>query len=580
LSDFREGELLAMTTQSDIIRVLLIEDNPADVRLVRECFAELKDVLFLINDTNCITTAVNHVSEQHFDIILLDLSLPDSIGLETLHHMHSHAPSIPIIVLTGLDDDDLALTAMRHGAQDYLLKGQFDINLLSRVIRYTIERKRAETEIKKLAYYDTLTGLPNRVLFTDRLRQAIILADRDQRGVALMFLDLDHFKKINDSLGHAYGDRLLKITADRIQSCLRSSDTVARLGGDEFVVVLPLVSGAEDVPKVANKILDVLKQPVHFDDHDIYTSVSIGIALFPTDAESLDDLLKNADIAMYQAKERGRNNFQFFSRDMNELALSRQRIESGMRQALARQEFYLEYQPQFDIGLRTIVGVEALVRWKHPQNGRIAPTDFISIAEETGLIIPLGEWILRTACCQARKWHDIGYNWLRVAVNISARQFKQSNFVTLVSDILTETGMNPNYLELELTESTIMERADQNILALQELKNLGIKLAIDDFGTGYSSLSYLKHFPIDRLKIDRSFVRDINTDSDDAAIAEAIIVMAHSLKLNVVAEGVEQEAQLDFLHSKQCDELQGFLMSHPLSVHDVTEFLAATKLCP
>lgn len=566
-------------TNADITRVLLIDNNPADIRLVRESFSELKDVLFLINDTNSITTAVHQVSEQHFDIIILELSLPDSIGIETLHHMHSRAPNIPIIVLTNLDDDELALTAMRHGAQDYLLKGQFDINLLSRVIRYTIERKHAESEIKKLAYYDTLTGLPNRVLFTDRLRQAIVLADRDHRGVALMFLDLDHFKKINDSLGHAYGDRLLKITADRIQSCLRSSDTVARLGGDEFVVVLPLVSGAEDVPKVAGKILDALKKPVHFDEHDIYTSVSIGIALFPTDAETVEELLKSADIAMYQAKERGRNNFQFFSRDMNELALSRQRIESSLRQAMERQEFYLEYQPQFDIGLRAIVGVEALVRWQHPLQGRIAPTDFIPIAEETGLIIPIGEWILRTACRQARLWHDIGYNWLRVAVNISARQFKQSNFVSLVRDILAETGMNPQYLELELTESTIMERADRNILALQELKELGIKLAIDDFGTGYSSLSYLKHFPIDRLKIDRTFVHDINNDSDDAAIAEAIIVMAHSLKLNVVAEGVEQEEQLDFLHSRKCDELQGFLMSHPLSVEDVTEFLAATKPC-
>jgi EAL domain-containing protein (putative c-di-GMP-specific phosphodiesterase class I) len=284
----------------------------------------------------------------------------------------------------------------------------------------------------------------------------------------------------------------------------------------------------------------------------------------------VDDLLKNADIAMYQAKERGRNNFQFFSMEMNAHALSRQLIESSMRKAIAQNEFYLVYQPQYDIVSRTMVGLEALLRWNHPQKGNIHPLHFISIAEETGMIIPIGEWVIRTACHQAKAWNDAGYPWLRVAVNISARQFKLDTFVSLVKTILDESGLPPEYLELELTESTIMERAVKNIQTLQELKNLGITLAIDDFGTGYSSLSYLKHFPIDRLKIDRSFVSDLNTDGDDAAIAEAIIVMAHSLKLDVVAEGVELEEQFDFLHSRNCDTLQGYLMSHPLSVEDVT----------
>ena len=561
----------------DIIRVLLVEDNPADTRLLKEYFGELRETPFLVSETDCISGAIDHVAKRHFDVILLDLSLPDSHGLETIHRMHTHAPGMALIVLTGVDDDELALGAMRHGAQDYLVKGKFDIQLLSRAIRYTIERKRSEAAIKKLAYYDTLTGLPNRVLFSDRLKQAIVMAERDKRDTALLFLDLDNFKNVNDSIGHTYGDRLLKITADRIQGCLRGSDTVARIGGDEFVVILPLVTGAEDVSKVAAKILDCLNKTVRFEEHEIYSSASIGISVFPDDGATADELLKNADIALYQAKERGRNNFQFFSKEMNVQALTRQLIESSMRQAITRDEFYLVYQPQFDIGSRRVVGLEALLRWHHPQKGNIYPLHFIAIAEETGMIIPIGEWVLRTACRQARAWHDAGYPWLRIAVNISARQFKQDTFVGLVKSILDESGLPPEYLELELTESTIMERADTNIQALRELKKLGCTLAIDDFGTGYSSLSYLKHFPIDRLKIDRSFVRDLNTDGDDAAIAEAIIFMAHSLKLDVVAEGVEQEEQLNFLHSRNCDTLQGYLMSHPLSVDDVTALLGGVS---
>lgn len=561
---------------NEIIRVLLVEDNPADARFIKEHFKdirEMRETPFLISDANSVSSAVEHVTNRHFDVILLDLSLPDSQGLETLHRMHTHAPGMPLIVLTGLDDDELALSAMRHGAQDYLIKGKFDIQLLSRAIRYTIERKRSEAEIKKLAYFDFLTGLPNRVLFTDRLKQAIIMAQRDTRNVALLFLDLDNFKKVNDSIGHAYGDRLLKITADRIQNCLRSADTVARIGGDEFVVILPFLSGTEDVPKVAEKILHSLKNPVTFEEHEIYTSVSIGISMFPGDGSTVDDLLKNADIAMYQAKEGGRNNYQFFSQDMNVQAVTRQLIESSMRQAISRNEFYLVYQPQYNLRDRVITGFEALLRWRHPQKGNIYPQQFISIAEETGLIMPIGEWVLRTACTQARKWHDAGHSCLRIAVNISARQFKQDSFATLVQTILAESGLPPQFLELELTESTIMEHADKNVQVLQKLKNLGVTLAIDDFGTGYSSLSYLKHFPIDRLKIDSSFVRDINTNGDDAAIAEAIIFMAHSLKLDVVAEGVEQEDQLTFLDSRNCDMLQGYLMSHPLSVTEVGTLL-------
>jgi len=558
---------------AEIIRVLLVEDNPGDVRLLRECFSELADVLFLVHDAGSIASAVDLVSEKHFDVILLDLSLPDSTGLETLRGMHAQAPDIPIIVLTGMADDTLALTAMRHGAQDYLLKGQFDINLLSRAIRYTIERKRAEAEIKKLAYYDTLTGLPNRVLFGDRLKQAIAMAERDKKGLALLYLDLDQFKYVNDTLGHAYGDRLLKISADRIQGCLRSSDTVARIGGDEFVIILSLLSGGDDVPKVADKILETLRKPVQFENHTIYTSASIGIALHPENGATVDELLKNADIAMYQAKEKGRNNFQFYSKEMNEQALARQVIESSLRQAMVRNEFFLVYQPLFDIANRAIIGFEALIRWRHPQHGDMLPPQFINVAEETGMIIGIGEWVLRTACRQARQWHNNGSDGLRISVNVSASQFKHDRFLDTVESALEESNLPPSCLELDLTESTIMERGERNIHILTKLKKMGVSLAIDDFGTGYSSLSYLKHFPIDRVKIDGTFVRDITPGGENAAIAEAIIFMAHSLKLNVVAEGVEQEKQYSFLHSRNCDELQGFLMSHPLLPEDIMPLL-------
>ncbi|MDR3578535.1 MAG: EAL domain-containing protein [Oryzomonas sp.] len=557
----------------EIIRVLLVEDNPADIRRLREYFSKVADVLFLIHDAVSIESAIQLVTDKFFDVILLDLTLPDSFGIETLRRMHNHAPDIPIIVLTGIADDTMALAAMRHGAQDYLIKGQLDINLLSRAIRYTIERKRAEAEIKKLAYYDALTGLPNRVLFSDRLKQAIVMAERDKKGLALLYLDLDRFKYINDTLGHAYGDRLLKISANRIQGCLRGSDTVARIGGDEFVVILPLLSGTEDVPKVAYKILETLRKPVQFENHTIYTSASIGIALYPKNGSTVDELLKNADISMYQAKETGRNNYQFFSEEMNEQALARQVIESSMRHAITQNEFFLVYQPLFDIASRTIIGFEALIRWRHPQHGDMLPPQFINVAEETGMIIPIGEWVLRTACRQARQWNQCRSDGLRISVNISACQFKHDSFIGIVQSALEESDLPAGCLELELSESTIMEQGDRNLLILTKLKEMGVSVAIDDFGTGYSFLSCLKHFPIDRVKIDGSFVQDITPGEDNEAIAEAIIVMAHSLKLNVVAEGVEHEKQYSFLHSRKCDELQGFLMSRPLPPEDILPLL-------
>jgi diguanylate cyclase (GGDEF)-like protein/PAS domain S-box-containing protein len=452
-------------------------------------------------------------------------------------------------------------TVMLNGRK-HLLESFIDIS----------DRKQAEIEIQTLAYYDTLTGLPNRTFLQDRLGQ-VLIGRPGARPFAVMFLDLDRFKDINDTLGHVFGDGMLKEVATRLTGCVRKNDTVLRLGGDEFVVVLPGVESERDIANVARKILNVLGEPIHLEEHEIFTSGSIGIALYPADGQDLDTLLKHADTAMYRAKDQGRNNFQFFSREMNLQAVEQRHLETSLRHALSKGELFLVYQPQMEIRTGRMIGVEALVRWRHPEQGVLLPGTFISLAEKTGLIIPIGEWVLRAACRQGRAWQAAGHPPLRIAVNLSGRQFKQYNLIGIVDQILAETGFDPSNLELELTESTLMENADSTVVVLKGLRGMGINLAIDDFGTGYSSLSHLKQFPIDRLKIDRSFVREITTDADDAAIAEAIIAMAHSLKLKVVAEGIERQDQLDFLASRRCDEMQGFLLSPPVTADEISRFL-------
>ncbi len=425
-------------------------------------------------------------------------------------------------------------------------------------------RIRAESEIQQLINYDTLTGLPNRSLLHDRLHLAIAQAAREKHLLGVLILDLDRFKGINDALGHRAGDKLLKLVANRLGACVRETDTLARLGGDEFVAILVGVSNAEGITKVAKKILTIVSEPVYIEGHEIYSTCSIGIAVYPMDGEDSHTLLKHADLAMYQAKEQDRNNFQFFSRDMNIKVLERMMLENSMRKALEREEFFLVYQPQVDSRSGRITGMEALLRWQHPDLGLLSPDKFIYLAEENNFIIPLGEWVLRTACRQNKAWQNQGLPSVRIAVNLSAKQFGQYHLDQVIASTLLETGLEAEYLELEITESTIMKDAEQNTVILQKLKDMGVSLAIDDFGTGYSSLSYLKHFPISRLKIDRSFVRDITTNTDDAAIAEIIIDIARTLKLNVIAEGVETRAQMQFLSFNNCVEMQGYLFSRPV----------------
>jgi diguanylate cyclase (GGDEF)-like protein/PAS domain S-box-containing protein len=431
------------------------------------------------------------------------------------------------------------------------------------------ERRRAEDEIQSLAYLDTLTGLPNRILLQDRLSEALIRAEREAHLVGVLFLDLDRFKPINDTLGHAVGDLLLKSVSDRLRECVRKSDTVARLGGDEFVVVLMSVHRELDTTLVAQDILDRLAQPFDIEGRDISTSASIGIAVYPRDARDASTLLKNADMAMYVAKDRGRNTYQFYTDEMNRRVSELVSLETSLRVALEREEFFLQYQPQVDLARGRIAGVEALLRWHHPERGLIPPGRFIPVAEETDLILTIGDWVLRAACLQARAWQDAGLPPLRMVVNLSDRQFKQPGFAELVQGILGETGLAPQLLELDLTEGMMMGDADETVHRLRALKDMGLHLAIDDFGTGYSSLAYLMKFPVDRIKIAQTFVRDIATDPSDAAIVETVLAMGRSLKLDVVAEGVETEEQFEFLMSRQCNEMQGYYFAAPLAPLDV-----------
>ena len=436
------------------------------------------------------------------------------------------------------------------------------------------ERKRAEEQIKSLAYHDALTGLPNRRLFQDRLSVAVAQAHRNGQRLAVLYLDLDRFKPVNDSLGHAAGDRLIQDVAERLRTCLREGDTVARLGGDEFTLLLPGVSQVVDAARVAEKVLDTLRVPFQIEGREIFATASIGISLYPEDGHDVETLVKNADAAMYRAKQQGRDNYQLYTPALNATALERLALESSLRHALAKNELVIHYQPVLDLATGHVQAMEALLRWQHPELGLLPPAEFISLAEVTGLIIAFGPWVLRTACAQTREWQEAGHAELGVAVNLSARQFQHPDLVAQVRRALEETKLDPAFLELEITESSAMH-GEAAVHTLRELKALGVRIAIDDFGTGYSSLSYLRRFPIDTLKIDRSFIADITRDPDDAAIATAVIALAHTLKLRVVAEGVETEEQVAFLSARRCDRVQGFLFGAPLPAEDSSGRLEA-----
>ena len=435
------------------------------------------------------------------------------------------------------------------------------------------EHKQAEEHVHRLAHYDALTDLPNRTLFNDRFGQALINAQRNRCRAAVMFMDLDRFKVINDTLGHSIGDLLLQVMTARLTDSVRQGDTVSRLGGDEFGILLPELAEAEDAYLAAQKLLKATAIPFMLQGQELNISASIGISIYPDDGISAETLMKNADIAMYRAKEEGRNNCQFYHADMNTRSFDRLAMETSIRHALEEGQFELHYQPKIAVASGKIIGVEALIRWHHPDRGLVSPMEFIPLAEETGLILPIGEWVLQEAVAQGKAWQLAGFPPLFMAVNVSARQFRQANFAGKVGQVLLDNGFDPHHLELELTETTLMTNADENIETLNKLNAMGVRIAIDDFGTGYSSLSYLKRLPVDVVKIDKSFVNGVTDSRDDAAIVEAIIAMARSLQLKVVAEGVETAEQLKFLQINNCDEIQGYYFSRPLPVEQFEQLL-------
>ena len=568
----------ADTRNGDRHTVLLIEDNRGDARLIREMIEEDLEAPFELHFAERLSHGLEFLANHQAALVLLDLSLPDSLGLETFAKVFAHSPSVPIIVLTGTDDATVALKAVKGGAQDYLVKGKLDRELLVRSMQYSIERKRYQVQLEHQANYDALTGLPNRTLLHDRLRQAVF-AQRNVRAIAVVFIDLDHFKVVNDSLGHSVGDELLKSMAERLRSVLRDGDTVARLGGDEFVLILNDQNNEEVVFRAMQRITAKVNQPHSVEGKELYITCSAGISLHPQDGPDVDTLLKNADVAMYRAKEAGRNNFQFFTSEMNQLVNERLQMEQSLRRALERGEFLLHYQQKVDVKSGAVVGSEALLRWLHPEWGLVRPARFIPLAEETGLIVQIGEWVLREACRQNAAWLRDGLDPGVVSVNLSARQFRQEGLVRVVSRILAESGLDPAALEMELTESMVMHNAEAAIATLQGLKSLGVTLSVDDFGTGYSSLAYLKDLPIGTLKIDRSFVRDITASGEagEGVIAQAIISLGHSLGLKVIAEGVESDAQLRFLAKHQCDEVQGFYYGEPVTADEFVKLLAKNR---
>jgi diguanylate cyclase (GGDEF)-like protein len=572
-------------------KLLIIDDEEQ----IRNLLKDLLGNLYVCCTAGSAEEALAALSEETFDLVISDIDMGRMSGLELVPRVHSLSPDTVVVMISGNQDIEFAIQALRVGAFDYITK---PIDL--RHVEASVERALKHSELLKekrrykeqleellqqrtaqvdwLAYYDTVTQLPNRALFEDRLTQACSIAKSSDQSLGVLFISLDQFKKVNDSLGHGPGDSLLREFAERLKSCISESDTVARFGNDEFALLKTQIDGTNDVIETIGSLSQVLQFSFDLPGHEVYATASVGVSMFPIDGEDCHTLLKNAGAALYKAKKSGGANYQFYTADMHELATRRLALETSLRRAIQNEEFLIHYQPRVSVDSLAITGVEALVRWQHPQFGLVSPSEFIPLAEDTGLIVQIGEWVLRQACEQNRRWQDMGFAPVQVAVNISGRQFHDRDLSHTVIRILNESGLAPNHLELELTESSIMPNAEFAESVLTRWRNMGINISIDDFGTGVSSLASLKRLPIGALKIDQSFVRDATTDPDDAAIVMAIITLAHNLRLRVVAEGVETEEQLRFLQLLRCDEIQGYFFSKPLPAEKLVSLFDSARM--
>ena len=569
------------------MRPLGYEQPKANVLIIDDD-EQIRDLLIALLGNSCSCSSVasaeealTKLAEEAFDLVISDIDMEGMSGIELIPKLHSISPGTVVVMISGNQDIETAIEAMRVGAFDYITK-PLDIRHVDAAVQRALnhrslirekEQYRAQleqlleertAEVDFLAYYDTITQLPNRALFEDRLAQAIAMAKSSGQMLGVLFISLDQFKKVNDTLGHGPGDILLREFAERLKSCVAQTDTIARFGSDEFALLRTQIEDADDVIETIGSLSQVLKFAFELDGQELFATASVGISLFPFDGDDGQTLLKNAGAALYKAKRSGGANYQFYTADIHDRASRRLSLETTLRRALQNQEFLLHYQPKVSVDSLEITGVEALVRWHHPQLGLISPAEFIPLAEDTGLIIPIGQWVLKEACLQNKRWQNQGFARMRMAVNISARQLHDQAFADTVIRTLRETDLEPEYLELELTESSIMQNVELAANVLSRLKAMGIYCSIDDFGTGFSSLASLKRLPINALKIDKSFVSEAPSEPDDAALVLAIITLAHNLRLKVIAEGVETEEQLRLLHLLRCDEIQGGLFSKPL----------------
>ncbi|HNP29380.1 MAG: EAL domain-containing protein [Nitrospira sp.] len=559
-----------------MISLLLVEDDQKEALIIKDMLKIGLQNQFTLEHSSSLSDALDLIQRNPFQAIILDSHLQEGKSFESIPQFIQYCPDAPILILSGVEEEDQAIQAVKSGAQDYLIKGQTSSSTLCRAIRYAMERHRATQRITQLAHYDHLTGLANRGLFYERLNCAVARCRRNDTAIALMFLDLDHFKSINDTLGHECGDSLLKTVAARIKKCIREIDTGVRLGGDEFAVLLEQIVSIEDVASVAQRILHLLAQPVILKQHQLHVTGSLGITIYPWDSANPQELLSHADAAMYRAKAQGGNTHQFYTAGMKTAGLDGSTVEVELKRALVKEEFLLHYQPQINLRTKQVIGMEALLRWHHPYQGLIGPNHFIPQAEENGMIIPIGEWVLRTASKQAKYWEKQGFPNAQVAVNLSARQIHHGNLPSLIQDILIQSHLDPENLKLELTETFLIHETEETIQTLRELKAMGIHLYIDDFGAGYASLRYLKSFPIDGIKLDQSLIQNLPHSTHEAAIVDAVISLGKKLGLEVIAEGVETGEQMAFLESHGCDVIQGYWIAPPLPAHESTQHMVHT----